>query len=146
MKNATLKSALWGLALLSMVASLATHAITDKQRAEIEERIKPHGQVCLQGDDSCGNVSAAAPAGSTAAKDPKAIYDQYCTACHTAGIAGAPRLGQATDWEPRLAAGMEQVYAHAINGLNAMPPKGTCMSCSDEEIQATVDYMIEEQQ
>src|SRR5690606_20041844 len=118
-------------------------AVSEKQRAAIAERIAPHGQVCLQGDSSCGQATAASVGG--APKAPKEIYDQYCTACHTAGIAGAPKPGDSAAWDARLAAGIEQVYTHAINGFNAMPPKGTCMSCSDEEIQATVDFMIEGQ-
>ncbi|PIE41307.1 MAG: hypothetical protein CSA49_04155 [Gammaproteobacteria bacterium] len=57
---------------------------------------------------------------------------------------GAPVPGQADQWAPRLAKGTDAVYANALNGLNAMPPKGGCGGCSDEEIKATVDFMIEQ--
>jgi len=150
MKNATSKSALQALVLAGALISLSVYGLSDQQRSEIEERIRPHGQLCLEGDDRCGSAGAAvAEAGGDAeasASDPKAIYDQYCTACHTTGVAGAPKLGEAADWGDRLAAGMDEVYAHAINGLGAMPPKGTCMSCSDDDIKATVDYMVEAQE
>ena len=142
MNNAMLKSALRVLALLGLVVSVSAYAVSDKQRAAIAERLKPHGQVCLEGDSGCGNAVAAA-ATSGAPKSASEIYDQYCTACHPAGIAGAPKPGDASIWDARVAAGIEEVYTHAINGYNAMPPRGTCMSCSDEEIQATVDLMIE---
>ena len=55
-------------------------------------------------------------------------------------------LGDAAAWEPRIAQGIDTVYDHAINGFNAMPPKGTCADCSDDEIKAVVDYMIEQSQ
>ena len=64
-------------------------------------------------------------------------------ACHTTGAAGAPKIGDAAAWDERLGKGIEEVYANAINGINGMPPKGTCMSCSDDEIEATVDYIVE---
>jgi cytochrome c5 len=55
-------------------------------------------------------------------------------------------LGNAAAWEPRLAKGMDTLWEHTVNGFNAMPPKGTCMSCSDEELRAAMDYMVEEAQ
>ncbi|MGB2105947.1 MAG: c-type cytochrome, partial [Porticoccaceae bacterium] len=46
----------------------------------------------------------------------------------------------------RLTKGIETVYANAINGIGAMPAKGLCMDCSDDEIIATIDYMLENSQ
>lgn len=71
----------------------------------------------------------------------KTIYDTKCMACHAAGVAGAPKLGDKAAWEPRIAAGMDAMMANVINGKNAMPPKGTCMDCSDEDLKAAVEYM-----
>lgn len=138
MKQLIVKQMVVALALLGMC--LSVYALTDKQRAEIEERIKPVGQVCLQGDSSCGSAVAAAGGEPKSGED---VYSASCQACHAGGVGGAPKLGDESAWEDRLSKGIDQVYANAINGLNAMPPKGTCMSCSDEEIQATVDYMLE---
>ncbi|WP_286875577.1 c-type cytochrome, partial [Marinimicrobium sp. UBA4509] len=61
-----------------------------------------------------------------------------------AGVSGAPMLGSVDDWASRIEKGSETLYDHAINGFNAMPAMGLCSDCSDEEIQATVDYMVEE--
>jgi cytochrome c5 len=127
------------LALLGLCISV--FAMTDQQRAELEERIKPAGQVCMEGDSSCGSASAASSGGS--GKPVEEIYNTYCMACHTTGAAGAPKIGDAAAWDERLGKGIEEVYANAISGINGMPPKGTCMSCSDEEIEATVDYIVE---
>ena len=51
-------------------------------------------------------------------------------------------LGDAAAWEPRVAQGMDVLMANTINGINVMPPKGTCMACSDDELRAAVEYMI----
>ncbi|MGS0468737.1 c-type cytochrome [Cobetia marina] len=64
-------------------------------------------------------------------------------ACHTTGAAGAPRLGEAGDWEARLAKGDETLYTHAIEGFNAMPAKGGNPALSDEEVKAAVDYLLD---
>ncbi|MBB3047234.1 cytochrome c5 [Litorivivens lipolytica] len=128
------------VSLVVLGLAVSAFAMTDQQRAEMEERIKPAGQVCMEGDSSCGSASAA---GSGSGKSAEEIYNTSCMACHTTGAAGAPKLGDVAAWEDRLGKGLETVYANAINGINGMPPKGTCMSCSDEEIEATVDYILE---
>ena len=51
--------------------------------------------------------------------------------------------GNADDWTDRLAQGMDVLLEHSINGFNAMPPRGGCMNCTDEEIEAAIEYMIE---
>ncbi len=135
-KSRVLKLA--GLALLGMAVS--AHGISDKQRAAIEERIQPVGKVCLEGDSSCGAAVAAASGG---AKSPEDIYNSNCMACHTTGAAGAPKLGDVSAWTGRLDKGIEQVYANAIGGINGMPAKGLCMSCSDDDVKLVVDYIVE---
>lgn len=82
---------------------------------------------------------AAAPA--AAAGKGQAVYNQACVACHGAGIAGAPKLGDKAAWAPRIAQGMQVLYTSAVKGKNAMPPKGGS-SAPDADIQAAVDYMV----
>ncbi len=77
-----------------------------------------------------------------AAQDPEAIYNKACAVCHNAGVAGAPKKGDAEAWQPRLDKGMEALVASVKNGLNAMPPRGMCMDCTDEDYQATIEWMI----
>ena len=73
----------------------------------------------------------------------KEVYDIGCAACHTAGLAGSPLLGDQSQWEARLVKGVETLTNNAYNGYNAMPAKGLCMDCSKEEIRASLDYMLE---
>ena len=72
----------------------------------------------------------------------KGIYEEYCSACHATGGGGAPKYDDATDWAPLLNAGMDKVYNDAIKGYGGMPAKGTCLSCTDDEIKLAVDYMV----
>ena len=69
-------------------------------------------------------------------------YKAKCMACHDNGIAGAPKLGDKAAWAARMEAGRDAVIANATKGKGAMPPMGTCMECSPEDIAALVDYMI----
>lgn len=129
------------LALLLLGISLTVQAVSDKERAAIKERIKPVGSVCVEGDQSCGATAAASSGGG--ARSAEDIYNTFCMACHSTGAAGAPKIGVASDWTARVDQGMEQLYANAIGGINAMPAKGLCMDCSDDELKATIDYLVE---
>lgn len=74
----------------------------------------------------------------------KKIYEAACQACHTPGIAGAPKTGDKAAWAERIKQGDKVLYEHAIKGFQGkagyMPPKGGS-SASDEEVRAAVDYM-----
>lgn len=83
---------------------------------------------------------AAAPAAATAGAG-EALYKQTCVACHAAGVAGAPKFGDKTAWAPRIKTGLETLYASALKGKGAMPPKGGS-AASDADIHAAVDYMV----
>ena len=81
----------------------------------------------------------------TAGFDPAQKYMMSCFACHSTGAAGAPKVaaGTISDWEPRLEKGMDAIMTNVINGLNAMPPKGLCIDCTDDDLRAIVNYMLE---
>jgi len=95
--------------------------------------------------------AAAAPAAAAAAPAPvaapaaagkgKALYGTACLACHAAGVAGAPKLGDKAAWAPRLATGVDALTTSVIKGKGAMPPKGGS-SASDDELRAAVEYMV----
>lgn len=77
--------------------------------------------------------------------DPARTYAQSCAACHNSGAAGAPRFGNSADWSARLEKGMDVLVEHTINGFNnIMPPKGMCFTCSDEDLRAMVQYILDE--
>ena len=89
--------------------------------------------------------AAAAPAAASAdAGKGKQVFDSACMACHATGAAGAPKVGDKAAWAPRIAQGMDTLLNHSINGIRAMPPKGTCMACSDDDLKAAVSYMVGE--
>jgi cytochrome c5 len=128
--------------VFGLIMSTSALAVSERQQEEILERIKPVGEVCLEGDASCAGAVAAAPAGA-AAKSGDEVYSSSCNACHASGAAGAPKVGDAGAWSARVAKGIDALYGSAINGFQGMPAKGLCMSCSDDELKAAVDYMVE---
>jgi len=73
----------------------------------------------------------------------KKVYAKSCAMCHDSGAAGAPIVGNAKEWANVLKKGKDKVYANAISGVGAMPPKGGAMSLSDADFKQVVDYMIE---
>ncbi len=125
------------LALAGIVVSTMIFA-ADRDNALID-RIRPAGSVCLAGDE-CGS---AAPAVTSGPRSGQAVYESSCFACHGAGVLGAPRLAIADDWADRLDQGFETLVDHVVNGLGAMPAMGTCTNCSQEEIEASVQYMLD---
>ena len=120
---------------------------------EIQARLAPFGNLCRAGED-CGGGADAGTGAATAAgtevagagKSGADVYNQFCFACHATGASEAPLFADAEAWAPRVAKGMDTLIASTLNGLGLMPPRGTCMACSDEELQAAVDYMLEEVQ
>lgn len=92
------------------------------------------------------NDDSAAGETAWASIDGKAVFDSACMACHATGAAGAPVLGNAEQWASHIAKGKDTLYDHAINGFNAMPAKGGRTDLSDDEVKATVDYMVENSQ
>lgn len=105
----------------------------------VAERIKPVGEVTV------GEVApaAAAPAGAGAtARSGQEVVKAVCSMCHAAGVAGAPKIGDKAAWAPRIAQGVNVLVQHAMSGIRAMPPKGTCAACSDAEIKGAVEYLV----
>jgi cytochrome c5 len=112
----------------------------------IVERIRKVAEVCIEGQECAGGTGAdivAAGRESSSADYIEGRYNSTCGTCHAMGAAGAPKLGDKAAWEPRLAKGMDALYQSGIVGMPpAMPAKGLCMDCTDDEIRAIVDYMV----
>lgn len=73
-------------------------------------------------------------------------YNKLCLSCHASGLSGAPKLGDAEDWAPRKAKGLDALVASTIAGVPpAMPARGLCFDCTDEQLRDTVAWMIEQQ-
>ena len=86
-------------------------------------------------------VAAAAPVAVKAGAG-EALYKQACTACHVAGVAGAPKSGDKAAWAPRIKLGIDALTASVIKGKGAMPARGAAAAASDAEIRAAVEYMV----
>lgn len=124
------------------IALSASVQATSNDEAVIE-RIKAVGSVCVEGDDSCGGAAAApAAAAASSARSGADVYNTKCAACHATGAAGAPLYGTA-EWADRGAKGMEALLATAISGVGAMPARGLCMDCSDEDLQGAIQHMVD---
>lgn len=127
------------VAVLALWAVSAQAATTND---DIAARLKPVGEVCVQGEE-CKGVEAVAASAGGGAKTPDDIIAAHCGACHTAGVLGAPKIGDNAAWKERAdhQGGLDGLLAKAISGINAMPPKGTCADCSDDELKATIKKM-----
>ena len=120
-----------------LMASLAIASSVD-----IAERIKRVGHVCLEGAD-CASASVAPTVIANGSANVESNFKKSCATCHNSGVAGAPKFADAAAWAPRIEKGMDALYASTINGLPpAMPQKGMCFSCSDDELRELVDYMV----
>lgn len=129
------------LCALGLGVALSASVQAASNDEAVAERIKAVGSVCIEGDDSCGGA-AAAPAAASGPRSGADVYTSKCASCHAVGVAGAPKFGS-SDWTDRAGKGMEALLATAISGVGAMPPKGLCADCSDEELQGAIQHMID---
>ena len=129
--------------LLGLFSTVSVYSAANPDQAIID-RIKPAGEVCVEGKE-CGNIMSVAStsAGSSGARSGEDIYKSSCFGCHGTGAAGAPKLGDAAAWKARGGQGLDGLTKSAIAGIGAMPPRGTCSSCSDDDIKATVKYILD---
>jgi len=125
-------------AVLALWAVSAQAATND----EIAERIKPVGEVCIMGEE-CKGVAAVAASAGGGARSPDDLIAKHCGACHSAGVLGAPKIGDGAAWKARAGerGGLDGLLKSAIAGRNAMPPKGTCADCSDDELKGAIQKM-----
>ena len=142
-------SYLLAVGMTAVSLSGAAFAADDMSPDAIAERIKPVGQVYTAKDleGIAGAGAAPAAAASSGPRDGETVFKGACFACHDTGAAGAPKRGDKAAWEPRIAQGIETLKKHAIRGFTGksgmMPPRGTCATCSDEEIENAIHYMID---
>jgi cytochrome c5 len=114
---------------------------------EVAARIAPPARVAVAGQDNTALNPPAAEATVAAADLPgETVYNQACVACHGAGIAGAPKFGDAAVWAARIAQGADTLHKHAIEGFQGkagyMPPKGGRTDLSDQSVINAVDYIV----
>ena len=120
----------------------------------VEQRVSPFAKEAVAGQDNTAlaikpDAASAQAAGAGSAEMPKtgeALFQQTCSACHGAGIAGAPKAGDKAAWAPRIAKGMPTLYDHAEKGFQGssgvMPAKGGRADAPDDLVKQAVDYMV----
>jgi cytochrome c5 len=123
--------------------------------AKFAEPQRPAAAPATAAADATVQTAAAAPAvaaaaaptapqtavAGAAASSGEALYKSACMACHAAGVANAPKLGDKAAWAPRMQQGVPALVQSAVNGKGAMPPKGGS-TASEPEIRAAVEYMV----
>ena len=143
--------------IIFMLAQFAVGAYSGRARnddpamsaAAIAERLRPVGDVKVDSNApapvAAPVVAAAAPAPAGVGADQgKTTYDSVCAACHTAGVAGAPKTGDKAAWSARLIQGKETLYASALKGKGVMPAKGGNPGIADDAVKAAVDYLVDQ--
>lgn len=98
--------------------------------ARVVERIKPVGEVSLA-DSSAPRVE----------KSSEQVVKEVCSACHTVGAMGAPKIGDKSAWAPRLSQGYDTLLKHALQGVRMMPARGGMPDLSDTEVAGALVYM-----
>jgi cytochrome c5 len=122
-----------------LVLLFSQEFLSDSYEDEVRKRLgllKNKPMVTMTSDSDASDSVAAGRTG-------EAVYNLGCAACHTAGLAGAPMFANQAQWEGRLEKGLETLTNNAYNGYNAMPAKGLCMDCSLDEIERSVQYMLD---
>jgi cytochrome c5 len=110
---------------------------------DVQANIAPFAKEAIAGHDNSALAAIAKPAGAEAAVPAtgEAAFTQVCSACHSSGALGAPKVGDKAAWAPRIAQGKDTLYKTAIAGKGSMPPKGGTQ-WPDATIRMTVDYMM----
>jgi len=122
-------AAVGALALTASAFAMGSRPAGDDEAAN--KRIAPVARV---------ELAAASTGAAAGARSGEQIYKAICGACHDAGVANAPKLGDKAAWAPRLALGLDGLVKSAIAGKNAMPPKGGS-DANDVELARTIVYM-----
>ena len=133
-----------GQACVGTVAGAMTEAsVADAAEPAIEAAAAAVAEVAEEAAaESAADAAPMEVAAAASEFDAAGAYQMSCNACHGTGAAGAPMLGDAEAWEARMEKGMEALMSNVINGVGAMPARGICMTCSDDDLQAIVNYML----
>ena len=136
------------IAILSNVFAGYASSASENYKVEIQsdtnQRIAPSGKINLASNPSIKQEVMVASVSETKILTGEEVYNTVCMSCHTSGAAGAPVIGNNSQWSDRLAKGKDALYASAINGIGIMPAKGGVSSLSDNEIKSAVDYILSE--
>jgi cytochrome c5 len=142
------------MVLAGMISDRTSKRFHNEDPRKVEEtlaRIAPVGRVAVAGQDNTALAPpAAAPAAAAVDMPGEQVYQQVCTVCHGAAVAGAPKTGDKAAWAPRIAQGADLLNKHALEGYTGkagiMPAKGGRVDLSDQSVINAVDYMVSQAQ
>ncbi len=126
---------------IAPIALLEIRETTVPAALNVAEAVTPANASAALAALSALPTPATAGSGADLAQAGKALYSQFCVACHGTGVMDAPKLGDKTAWAPRLKESIETIYNYALHGKGNMLPKGGS-NAPDAEVKAAVDYMI----
>jgi cytochrome c5 len=136
---------LFAVARLIGADSQSRYVLLEPMRLkEVQQNIAPFAKVAVGGQDNSALATLTAPKSTAAAEVPttgEQAFTAVCSACHSQGINGAPKIGDHAAWGPRIAQGKEALYASAIGGKGSMPARGGT-TWPDATIRMAVDYMV----
>ena len=125
-------------------ASETVESVTEEAVEAVEEATDTAIEAVEAAVATATGGAAGDAAAVVATAEGEAAYNGACLACHAYGAAGAPIVGNAEAWAPRIAKGMDALYASGINGVagTGMIAKGGRPDLSDDVVKAAVDYMV----
>ncbi len=128
--------------LILLIGSIFNNIISKSYKThatDIRKIIKPIGNIYTK--TSTTKITKKKTVAKVKIRKGKDIYNAFCSACHSVGIANAPKLNNKSDWQVRLKQGINALLMSAKKGKNAMPPKGTCADCSGSELKSAIEFM-----
>ncbi|MDE2150662.1 MAG: cytochrome c5 family protein [Gammaproteobacteria bacterium] len=131
---------------LIVIASLTTRGVEGQpglQTARLSERLAPLAAVATEATAQPTNAASAAGSGAPALSGAQ-VVQQVCSACHSAGVLGAPKIGDGANWGARFkaAGGVDGLAQVALHGKGNMPPKGGDAALTEDQVKVAVQYML----
>ena len=121
---------------------------TTEVTTEIEPVAEQIQQAAQPIEETMPEEQPAEPEPVVQAMSGEQVFKKHCFACHMTGAANAPKVGDVAAWESRIAKGMDALLVSVIEGMpnTAMTAKGTCNACSEDELMAAIEFMVDQSQ
>ena len=133
----------FGFPLAGAAESLHAIGLVDQSVVDALARLEGEGEPAAAEPEVETPAPVSALTAAAGTRSGEAIYGTFCFACHATGVSEAPLFGSLQQWQPRIDKGMDELVATSLTGFNLMPPMGTCMNCTENEMRDSIQYMID---
>ncbi len=133
----------FGFPLAGAAESLHAIGLVDQSVVDALARLQGEGEPAAAEPEVEAPAHVDALTAAAGTRSGEAIYGTFCFACHATGVSEAPLFGSLEQWQPRIDKGMDELVATSLTGFNLMPPMGTCMNCTQDEMRDSIQYMID---